>query len=605
MVDLLTPLKKYFGYTSFRPLQEKIILDVLAGKDVMAVLPTGAGKSLCFQLPALVNDGLTLVISPLIALMKDQVDALNSVGVSATFLNSTLDSDESKTRLRGLFNGDYKMLYIAPERVLMSGFLEMLSGWKIGLVAIDEAHCVSEWGHDFRPEYAQLLKLRAKIPNVPFLALTATATDRVRTDILNRLELRNPEIYVSSFDRSNLTYRVMERQSASKQVLDIVRSHGDESGIVYCLSRNGAESLAQSLRAEKIKALPYHAGLDNETRATNQEKFIKDKVQVICATIAFGMGINKPDVRFVIHHDLPKNLEGYYQETGRAGRDGLPSECILLYHPGDMLKLTQFIQEMPDPEQVKRAKAQLSQMLDFAETSICRRKPLLGYFGEVYSADRCEACDNCLTPRAQYDGTIAAQKFLSTIYRIKSKGGFSVGIQHVIEVLTGSESEKVMKWNHQHLSTYGIGKDTSRSLWNSIARELLRHGLMKQNPEQFNALELTTAGAKALKDRTPVMLHQPAFQSKKEKKEDPKKRAAIGLPNSPLFEHLRKVRRRIAEERNVAAFIIFSDVTLRQMASMAPKNKTEFRTLTGVGERKLAEFGDLFIEEIREFVSQQ
>jgi len=383
--NLLPLLKQYFGFTSFRPLQEEIIRDSLAGQDVFALLPTGGGKSLCFQLPALTRDGLTVVVSPLIALMKDQVDALQASGIPATFLNSSLAAGEGRERLRGLHNGEYRLLYVAPERLMLSGFLEDLQRWNVQLVAVDEAHCISEWGHDFRPEYRQLAQLRKLFPHVPFMALTATATGRVREDIVTHLQLREPKCYVASFNRPNLTYRVIAKNKPFDQLFEFLCDRPKESGIVYCLSRKATESVAERLNENGIKARPYHAGLTPKERSEHQELFLRDNVRVVCATIAFGMGINKPNVRFVVHYDLPKNIEGYYQETGRAGRDGLPSECVLLFSAGDVVKQTGFIDEKPNPQEQKIAREQLQQMVHYAECAGCRRVELLAYFGEEFS----------------------------------------------------------------------------------------------------------------------------------------------------------------------------------------------------------------------------
>src|SRR5437016_12204411 len=397
--SLIPLLKNSFGFDSFRPLQEEIIRDALAGRDAFALLPTGGGKSLCFQLPALAREGLTVVVSPLISLMKDQVDALQASGIAATFLNSTLKSNETATRMLGLRDGTFSLLYVAPERAMLPGFLANLREWEINLIAIDEAHGSSEWGDDFRPEYRRLAQLRDLFPNVPIMALTATATERVQTDILKQLRLRNPGCYVASFNRPNLTYRVLAKDSSYKQLLSFVEGRPGDSGIVYCQSRNSAENVAARLNADGIRAEPYHAGLEAKTRTTNQDLFIRDEVRVICATIAFGMGINKPNVRFIVHYDLPKNIEGYYQETGRAGRDGLPSECLLLFSAGDAVKYSRFIDEVSDEKQRQIATVQLRQMVDFAESSECRRIGLLRYFGEDFRESNCGGCDNCLTPR--------------------------------------------------------------------------------------------------------------------------------------------------------------------------------------------------------------
>ena len=593
---LLPLLKQYFGFATFRPLQEEIIRDALAGKDVFALLPTGGGKSLCFQLPALARAGLTVVISPLIALMKDQVDSMQAAGVAATYLNSSLTPDESRARLRGLHNGEFRMLYVAPERLLLSGFLSDLQRWNVNLIAVDEAHCVSEWGHDFRPEYRQLAQLRSLFPNVPMMALTATATERVRVDIVEQLHLNEPAIYVASFNRPNLNYRVLPKAGPYDQTLEYVRSRRNESGIVYCQSRKSAESVAERLREDGVKAAPYHAGMQANDRGLNQEQFLRDEVKVICAPIAFGMGINKPNVRFVIHYDLPKNVEGYYQETGRAGRDGLPSECLLLFSAGDVVKLNTFIDEKPEAEK-QIAREQLQRMVHYAESAECRRASLLEYFGEIFPHENCGACDNCLYPRETYDGTVAAQKFLSCIYRIREHGGFAVGLNHVVEVLTGADTDKIRSWGHNQLSTYGIGKEHGRPEWGAIGRELVRLGLVKQDAARFNVLESTPDGRAWLKERKPITLTKPMQVA-------PAKVSHAGeiTCDEALFEKLRVLRKRLADERGVPPYIVFSDVALRQMARIYPVSEGEFVRISGVGERKLAEFGQSFMGEVARYL---
>jgi len=593
--QILAPLKQYFGFSSFRPRQEEIIRDALAGKDVFAVLPTGGGKSLCFQLPALVRSGLTVVVSPLIALMKDQVDALQAAGVAATFLNSSLAAGESKPRLRGLHNGEFRLLYVAPERLMLSGFIEDLKKWNVSAFAIDEAHCVSEWGHDFRPEYRQLSSLREKFPGVPFMALTATATERVRTDIVEQLHLHTPRCYVASFNRPNLTYRVSAKSGSYEQILSFIRARKGEAGIIYGQSRKTAEQLADKLTADGIKSAPYHAGLSPDQRSRNQEDFLRDGVQVICATIAFGMGINKPNVRFVIHYDLPKNIEGYYQETGRAGRDGLPSECLLLFSPGDRVKQMRFIDEKPNPEERDIARAQLEQMIHYAEIASCRRESLLGYFGEKAEESNCGGCDNCLSPRATWDGTIAAQKFLSCVYRIREKSSFGVGMNHIVEVLTGADTDKVRKFDHQSLSTYNIGGEHTRAEWGAIGRELIRLGFLFQNTEKFSVVEITSAGLAALKSRQKITLTKPVAAPAPDKE---KHRAGEIACDEALFEKLRALRKQLADERSVPSYIIFSDVSLRQMARIYPTSDKDFARISGVGEKKLREFGAVFMAEV-------
>ncbi len=565
VVDLSAILKKHFGYDEFRPLQREIIRDALAGRDVFVLMPTGGGKSLCFQLPALMRDGLTIVVSPLISLMKDQVDALQTSGIPATYLNSTLDREETKARWRGLHRGEYQMLYVAPERLMLETFLERALNWNIAQIAIDEAHCISEWGHDFRPEYRELKKLRKHLPDAAVMALTATATERVRADIIKQLQLRDPRCYVASFNRPNLTYRVIPKTSAYEQLLEFIRARPNESGIVYCASRKSTDSLARNLNDDSISAKPYHAGLTSSERTKHQESFLRDDVRVVTATIAFGMGINKPNVRFVVHYDLPKNLESYYQETGRAGRDGLPSECVLLFSAGDVAKQIHFIDEKSESE-ARIARAQLQQMVHYAETRECRRATLLRYFGEQYSKPSCEGCDNCLAPRETFDGTIAAQKFLSCVHRIRAKSGFGFGLNHVVDVLRGADTEAIRQRGHNELSTYGIGRDLKRNVWQAIGRELLR-------------LQIELA------EKTPRT-----------------EAGAIDCDES-LFERLRASRRQLADERGVPAYIIFSDVSLREMARNYPTTEGEFRRISGVGAQKLKDFAEPFLSAINNYLA--
>ena len=593
IADLLPLLKQYFGFTSFRPLQEQIIRHALAGKDVFALLPTGGGKSLCFQLPAMAREGLTVVVSPLIALMKDQVDGLQAGGVPATFLNSSLPAGELRARLRRLHAGQYRLLYAAPERLMLPGFLSDLQRWNVRLVAIDEAHCISEWGHDFRPEYRQLAGLRPLLPGVPMMALTATATARVRQDIVALLQLREPACYVASFNRPNLAYRVFAKQKPYEQVLQFVRARPRDSGIVYCQARKTAESVAERLEEFGVHAKPYHAGLTPAERTAHQELFLRDEVRVICATIAFGMGINKPNVRFVLHYDLPKNIEGYYQETGRAGRDGLPGECVLLFSPGDVVKQMGFIDEKPDPKEQQIARAQLQQMVHYAECSGCRRSELLAYFGETFQDDNCAGCDNCLSPRQTFDGTLAAQKLLSCVYRVREKTRFGVGLHHIVEVLTGADTEKVRRWGHDRLSTYGIGAEHSRAEWGAIARELIRLGYLGQTSEKFSVIQLTPEGLAALKERRRITLTKPVTSPAQKIRQ-----AGEIACDEPLFERLRALRKRLADERGLPPYIVFSDVSLRQMARYYPANQPDFTRINGVGEKKLQEFGAAFLAEI-------
>jgi ATP-dependent DNA helicase RecQ len=628
---LVETLKRHFGYPTFRPLQQEIITASLAGRDVFALLPTGGGKSLCFQLPALLQDGLTIVVSPLIALMKDQVDSLTASGISATFLNSTLGEKESRQRFAKLYAGEYKLLYVAPERLMLDTFVERLGDFNVRQLAIDEAHCISEWGHDFRPEYRQLAQLRDRFPTIPFTALTATATSRVRDDIIRELRLRDPATFVASFNRPNLTYHVVTKEGGLKQLLGIIERRPGESGIIYCASRKSVETVAQKLTAHGILAAPYHAGLTPETRARNQERFLRDDVHVICATVAFGMGINKPNVRFVIHHDLPKNIEGYYQETGRAGRDGLPGECVLLFSAADAIKQKAFIEEKSDPEERRVARDQLQQMIHYAEARDCRRARLLGYFSETFDQIPCGGCDNCLSPRETFDGTVAAQKFLSCIYRIAQVSRFEVGLNHVIEVLTGARTAKIERFGHDRLSTHGIGREFSRKEWQVIGRELIRLGLVGQSSELLstiyltqqgrewlkagNPLELTRPGATALRAPEPVEAGTALPKPARGKASPPPKSVSTrkGTPTSTstpaavsdaeenLFQKLRHLRKEIADERGVPPYVVFPDVSLRQMAAAKPLSLDAFSTISGVGERKLRDFGEIFVDAIRRF----
>jgi ATP-dependent DNA helicase RecQ len=601
--ELLATLKRVFGYDSFRPLQEEIITASLDGRDTFALLPTGGGKSLCFQLPALVRDGLTVVVSPLIALMKDQVDALQTAGVAATFLNSTLGEKESRQRLAALFNDEYRLLYVAPERLMVPTFLEKLRQWKVALVAIDEAHCISEWGHDFRPEYRQLARIRDELPGVPVMALTATATERVREDIVRQLHMQAPGIFVASFNRPNLAYRVVGKEGAYAQVLEFVRERKKESGIIYCLSRKGAEGLAERLATTGIKARPYHAGLTDGERVENQESFLRDETKVMCATIAFGMGINKPNVRYVIHYDLPKNVEGYYQETGRAGRDGLPGDCMLLFSAGDVAKLSGFIDEMSDEQQRRIAREQLQQMVHYGESAGCRRAELLAYFGEKYPQPNCGGCDNCMSPRETFDGTVAAQKILSSVWRARDAGwkkDASFGLMHHVEVLTGANTERIRKWGHEKLTTYGIGKEHTRPEWAAIGRELIRLGLLRVATGEFQTIEVTEDGLQFLKERRKLQLTRPM----KTAAAKPEKRTGDIACDEALFEVLRTLRREIADSRSVPAYIVFGDNTLRHMARAYAQNEREMSRIPGVGAKKMEDFGAQFMDAIAKFLRE-
>ena len=583
-------LKSQFGYDSFRMNQQVVIETVLAGKDCVVLMPTGGGKSLCYQIPALMFDGLTIVISPLIALMKDQVDALRQNGVEAAFLNSTQTPAQQAEVFRLVRNGTLKLLYIAPERLIQSGdqFLDFLKSINISLFAIDEAHCISNWGHDFRPEYAQLSKLKRHFPDVPLIALTATADKLVKKDIIERLGLIGSELFVSSFNRPNIFYAVEPKRNSYSQLLDHLDRRKDESGIVYCLSRKSVDSLAADLRDEGFDALPYHAGLDKETRDKHQELFLKDEAKIIVATIAFGMGIDKSNVRFVVHCDLPKNIESYYQETGRAGRDGLPSDALLFFSWGDVIKLKGFAEVEGNAAQTEIMLKKLDIMGKFGDLKTCRRKFLLNYFSEE-AADDCGSCDNCTTVFERFDGTIIAQKALSAVARL----GENFGLTYTIDLLRGSAA-KTIRDEHKNLKTYGVGADISKDAWFEYFKDLIAQGYLAQTAGQYSVLALTEKSREVLNGETSVELIKLKIRGEK--------KAAIRETGHPyfkdLFDHLRNARTTFARNENVPPYVIFSDVTLVEMATFLPHNGDEMRQISGVGDMKLQKYGSDFIEKI-------
>jgi len=597
-VTLETALKQYFGFDSFRPLQREIAQAVLDGEDALALLPTGGGKSLCYQLPAMLSQGLTLVVSPLIALMKDQVDALTANGIAATFLNSSIDGDAAAARLSGLDRGEYHLLYVAPERIAVPGFLERMRGWNLRHIAVDEAHCVSEWGHDFRPEYRRLTALREAFADVPVLALTATATERVREDIERFLALRRPTRFVGSFNRPNLRYSVFEKHDAVTQLVSFASARAHESGIVYVSSRNMAADLAVKLSQAGIEARPYHAGLTPLQRTRNQELFIRDEIRVVCATIAFGMGIDKSNVRYVVHYDVPKNLEGYYQETGRAGRDGLPSDCVLFFNGADAAKQRYFIRQIPNVAERTQAERLLRKMLDYAAMPECRRAFLLSYFGEESPYLTCGNCDNCLQAPELVDGTLAAQKLLSCLYRVRAKSGFSTGAHHLVDVLRGASSERITEWGHDQLSTYGIGKEYTKEQWLALVSELLRAGWIEQEDAR-RTLFLTSDGLAALREGRSIRFALPRFVKKKRKQKASEHVLVAG--DDALFERLRELRKRLADAAEIPPYVVFSDATLRSLAAQKPSDASSFLAISGVGEVKLERYGDAFMAAIAEF----
>ncbi|MBI5193038.1 MAG: DNA helicase RecQ [Nitrospirae bacterium] len=597
---MLNTLHKYFGYTTFLPLQEAIIRDVLDKKDVLVLMPTGGGKSLCYQLPALLSEGMTVVVSPLIALMKDQVDGLVSNGISASFINSSLTYDENSRIMGAVKNGDVKILYLAPERLAQPGFLEFLRGNNISLFAIDEAHCISEWGHDFRPEYRQLRPLKANFPGVPVIALTATATSGVQDDIARQLNIPQCKRYKASFNRKNLSYRIEPKVSPYRQLLKILEGRKKESGIIYCQSRKQVDSLSYNLQEAGYRALPYHAGLTTDERDRNQERFIKDDAEIIVATIAFGMGIDKPNVRYVIHYDLPKNLEGYYQETGRAGRDGLPGDCILMFSYADKAKIEYFIGQKEDHTDRDISYQKLKRVIDYCEAHTCRRKILLSYFGEDYNESNCGNCDVCLEPRELFDGTIPAQKILSCVYRV----GQSFGVNHVTDILIGAKNKRLTEKNHDTLTTYGIGKEYSKEQWQAFTRELVQRGILDLEGDRYPILKLNEKSKGVLFKGEKVWLVKPPAEKFAEVSQ--KLRSSVEEDfDRDLFEILRSLRKRLADEEMVPPYIIFPDTTLKEMAASYPHDSSSLSNITGVGDKKLRKYGEIFLKSINQYCADK
>ncbi|MDZ8086569.1 MAG: DNA helicase RecQ [Nostoc sp. DedQUE12b] len=588
-------LKYHFGYDQFRPGQRQIIEDALQNRDLMVVMPTGGGKSLCFQLPALLKNGLTVVVSPLIALMQDQVEALRNNNINATFLNSSLNAYQVRSREEAILGGKVKLLYVAPERLLSERFLPFIDlvKEKIGIssFAIDEAHCVSEWGHDFRPEYRQLKSLRKRYPDVPTVALTATATDRVRSDIIQQLGLKQPSIHLASFNRENLYYEVRPKTKyAYAELLELIRET-EGSTIIYSLTRKKVDELTFKLQNDKVIALPYHAGLSDEERSSNQTRFIRDDVRVMVATIAFGMGINKPDVRLVVHFDLPRNIESYYQESGRAGRDGEPSRCTIFFSFGDVKTIEWSIDQKTDPQEQLIAKQQLRQMIDYAEGTDCRRTIQLGYFGERFPGN-CGNCDNCRHPKPVQDWTIEAMKFLSCVARCKER----FGMLHIIDVLRGAKKDKIIQYEHDKLSTYGIGKDRTVDEWRMLGRSLLHQGLIEQTSDGYSVLKLNALSWQVMRKQRTVSLAVTTVQKITWEPESEKAEVA-----EILLQKLRSLRKQLADEQSVPPYVIFHDSTLKLMVQVQPQNLAEFAKLSGVGSHKLAQYGEKFITEIRAY----
>ena len=593
-------LDRVFGHTAFRDEQEAIIAHVAGGGDGLVVMPTGGGKSLCYQIPALLRDGVAIVVSPLIALMQDQVDALLQAGVRAACLNSTLTFDEVRATEAGARAGTLDLLYVAPERLMGERTLALLDRTDIALFAIDEAHCVSQWGHDFRPEYLQLSVLHERYPDIPRIALTATADAPTRREIAERLGLRDARVFVSGFDRPNIRYAIVPKRNARDQLLRFLDAeHRGHAGIVYCLSRRKVEETAKWLRNRGYDALPYHAGMNADERKLHQDAFVREDAVVIVATIAFGMGIDKPDVRFVAHLDLPKSIESYYQETGRAGRDGAPADAWMAYGLSDVVTLRQMVEGSDAEEQRKRIEVRkLDALLGLCELTTCRRQTLLAYFGDE-PADPCGNCDNCIVPPQAWDATEAAQKALSCVYRT----GQRFGAGYVIDVLRGSTSERIRGFGHHRLSTFGIGADIDATMWRSVFRQLVARGLMRVDVEGFGSLKLTEASRSVLRGACEVRLRRDApAPGKRRRRESPARaeRTALGPEHQALFDALRARRRELAKEQGVPPYVIFHDVTLEAMAERQPLTLEEFAALPGVGEKKLERYATTFIKVVFE-----
>jgi len=595
----LETLRKIFGYPSFRLHQEEIISGVIRGEDAFVLMPTGGGKSVCYQIPSILRKGVGIVVSPLISLMKDQVDALAANGVEAAFYNSTLNEAKARRVLADLHAGRLDLLYVAPERLMGESFLERLKGLEIALFAIDEAHCISQWGHDFRPEYVQLGRLREIFPDVPLIALTATADPQTRADIIERLGLGSAPCIVAGFDRPNISYTVLEKQKPFRQLMEFLKGRPDQAGIVYALSRKRVEEVAARLAETGVNAAPYHAGLPDAERRRAQEAFLRDDLRVVVATVAFGMGIDKSNVRFVVHYDLPRNIESYYQETGRAGRDGVAAEALLLFGYGDVAIGRALIESGGNAEQNRIELHKLNAMIGFAEALICRRRVLLGYFGEIPEED-CGNCDTCLKPPERFDATEEARKALSCVYRV----GQRFGVGHVVEVLRGSVSQRIRSLGHDRLSTYGIGRELSQDAWGSIIRQLVHLGYLEQDMGNYSVLRLTPLATPLLRGEEKLVLARPRTRIVTTMKKEPK-RGRKGEPHDEgLFQALRALRKKLADEQQVPPFVVFSDATLLEMAALRPSDTEEMARINGVGTHKLGRYGTDFLRVIREFCDE-
>ncbi|EGR2557651.1 ATP-dependent DNA helicase RecQ [Vibrio alginolyticus] len=589
-------LEDVFGYQEFRDGQQLVIDAAVEGRDSLVILPTGGGKSLCYQIPALVRSGITLVISPLISLMKDQVDQLKANGVAAECINSTMPREELLSVYNRMHTGHLKLVYVSPERVLMRDFIERLENLPLSMIAVDEAHCISQWGHDFRPEYAALGQLKQQFSHVPFMALTATADDATRRDILERLQLNNPEVYLGSFDRPNIRYNLVEKHKPVSQIVRYLETQKGNCGIIYCGSRKKVEMVTEKLCNNHIRAAGYHAGMDADERAYVQEAFQRDDIQIVVATVAFGMGINKPNVRFVVHFDIPRNIESYYQETGRAGRDGLPAEAMMLYDPADISWLRRMLDEKDDGPQKQVETHKLNAMSAFAEAQTCRRQVLLNYFGE-YREKPCGNCDICLDPPKHFDATEEARKALSCVYRVNQ----SFGMGYVVEVLRGMQNIRVRENGHDKISTYAIGRDHSHDYWVSIFRQLIHKGLLFQNITRNSTLQLTEEARPLLRGDVTLELAVPRLDTAARTAKSDK--LTSKSYDKKLFAKLRKLRKSIADEDGLPPYVVFSDATLIDMAEILPTSYGEMLAVSGVGQRKLEKYADPFLDLIQEHIT--
>ena len=594
-------LKEIFGYTTFRGNQEVVINNILAGKNTFVIMPTGAGKSLCYQLPAMIKDGLAIIISPLIALMKNQVDQLNAYGINARFLNSTLSKSEITRLKKDCINGEIKLLYVAPESLNKEEYIEFLQKANVSFVAIDEAHCISEWGHDFRPEYRKIKSMIAQLGNLPVIALTATATPKVQIDIQKNLQMEEADIFVSSFNRKNLYYEVRPKKETKKQLIKFLKENKGKSGIIYCLSRKKVEEIAQLLNVNGFKAAPYHAGLDADVRVKNQDDFLNEEVDIVVATIAFGMGIDKPDVRFVIHYDVPKSLEGYYQETGRAGRDGLEGICLMFYSHNDLSKLEKFNKDKPVQER-ENSRILLQEMEFYAESPICRRKQLLHYFGEEFLEDNCGSCDNCVHPRERFDGTESVKLILEAVKQSKERFGLS----HLINVVRGVKDEYVMSYGHEKLAVFGKGQNEESDFWKSVIRQTLIYQYLEKDIDSIGVLKIKEKGKQFLKKPVPIELARDHDFTTELDEEESSERVPINSKayDDRLFEMLKALRKKIAKEKNLPPYVIFQDPSLEEMATTYPTTRDELASVNGVGMGKVQKFGKAFLELIKEYVEE-